>query len=125
METLKRKSITESAATSSIIRRRSNITPEEYFLFQVELGCQFIERIFDVPGYEDMITYYQSDESSRFWSWWRGEWMRQEREVFHALQSQGRYYQDKGEYVRSQFAKMLTCEHVHQSFLTYTKYLSK
>lgn len=118
---------TQSQVTTAIIRTRSGISEMKYLELQFDLGRDFIHRLFDVDGYEDMIDFYMQDSASGFWKWWKAECINQEREIFHALQAhRSSFNKNPGEIhnlVCSKLSEMVTCDRVHKSFLNHTKFL--
>jgi hypothetical protein len=119
--TIRTKALTESAVNGSNIRQRAKMTQDDYGLLFLDTGCAFIEHLFDLPGYEDMMDFYLRDTASRYWKWWRAEWMNHERYVYREVQDCWR--KDSSETIKNLFKEMITSNLVHKSFMNHVKNL--
>lgn len=116
--------LTESAVNGKIIRGRASMSLDEYRMLFMEIGCQFIEHLFDVPGYDDMIDFYLKSTASKYWKWWRAEWINHERYVYRRIQRFSKYADQKMQ-IDKLFRELITSDQVHQSFKNHTKFLLK
>jgi len=114
--------LTESAVNGKIIRGRASMSLDEYRMLFMDIGCEFIENLFDVPGYDDMIDFYLKSTESKYWKWWRAEWINHERYVYIRIQSMSKYA-DPNLQIKNLFKEMITSDQVHESFKNHVKSL--
>jgi hypothetical protein len=120
--TIRTQALTESAVNGTNIRRRAEMSLDEYRQLFFETACEFIDHLFDVPGYDDMKEFYLSETASKYWKWWRAEWINHEREVYYRLKQISKYGEQKGQIIKL-FKEMITSDLVHESFKNHTKSL--
>lgn len=127
MKTLTKPLKNDVEVTASIIKRRSGLSDAEYNELQFDAGRDFIRRLFDVEGYDDMIEFYLQDSASRFWTFWKRECQNQERILFHEMQALRSQMRLSPHYIynliTSSFRQMVTSNRVEASFQNHIKQL--
>lgn len=121
----RQEAITESEVLSANICRRANMSDLDYRLMFLELGCQFIDRLFDVPGYRDMVEFYLFNTDSLYWKWWRSQWMEREREIYRLMSAMPFEIRFDEEKAFNLFALMLSSDLVSKSFDAHAKHLNE
>ncbi len=70
-------------ANETLVRENTGMSMYDYYSYQFELGCKFLEHLY--PGQEFRDYYVFTSQNKAYWAWWEIEFKAYEMKVIERL----------------------------------------